>query len=177
MARVDLLFGDPVRAIAALVLLSNFAHARPDAFTWSVLTAESEVDGEEHRGEIDEARFLRELERFPWAEQLGTPQHLQRAWPTLTLFHGGHDRYLAISGVRHAEGDGFFLFWGQGSTAADPRLVPVGERSKVRQITELFFAGEIARLDELFASHGQPMDRAFSEAIVPPQLPDLSRGP
>jgi hypothetical protein len=159
--------------------LDSFSQARPDAFTWRMLRAENEIADEEPRGTIDGTQFLRELERFPWAEQLTTAQNAGRSSPTLTLQHGGHDRVLTISGVRYDDGhgssrDGFLLFWGRGSTAEDPLLIPVAEMSKVRQITELFLAGQIQRLDRLFATHGMPMDQAFAPSIVPPELPDLS---
>lgn len=141
-----------------------FATAPVDAFSWTVLRAESVDWVESERGTITAEGFLRELRQFPWDQQIQVAGVEGGPSPTLTLRHGGLDRYLAISGVGPSFQRWFYLFWGIGSTGQDPRFLPVQTLADVESLCELFFAAEVKELDRIFEEDGMPMERAFSGA-------------
>jgi hypothetical protein len=118
----------------------------------------------EDRGATTQDAFVSELRSFAWRAMVDRAHELCGPSATLTLRHGGLDRYLAISPAGEPgqpEDLVFFLFWGRGTTGEDPRFLPIDELGRVESLVGIFFSSDVAQVDAIFAKQGLPMEAAF----------------
>ena len=144
--------------------LRAFQFAPLDRFSWTLQLPSHGMFESDDRGATTQGEFLSELRSFDWRRMVDHAHELQGPAATFTLRHGGLDRYLAISPAGapgRPEDLVFFLFWAPGSTGEDPRFLPIDDLAKVEALVGIFFASDVAQIDEIFGTEGLPMEAAF----------------
>jgi hypothetical protein len=144
--------------------IKAFESAPTDRFSWTEQLPSHEMFESLDHGPANHAEFVARVRNYKWREAVELSHKLRGPAPTLTLRHGGLDRYLAISGVGDpapSDDVAFYLFWGRGSTGEDPRFLPVEELDPIETLVAMFFSEEVSRIDTIFATDGLPMEASF----------------
>ena len=141
-----------------------FESAPPDRFSWTLQLPSHGMFDADDRGPTTREEFVSQLRSFEWRPMVDRAHQLGGPAATLTLRHGGLDRYLAISPAGEPGRPYdlvFFLFWGRGSTGEDPRFLPIDDLDKLESLVGIFFASDVSQIDSIFSTEGLPMEAAF----------------
>jgi len=141
-----------------------FESAPRDYFSWTLQLPTHGMFESEDRGATTQDEFVSQLRSFEWGLMVDRAHEIRGPSATLTLRHGGLDRYLAISAAGEEgrpEDLVFLTFWAPGTTGEDPRFLPIDDLAKVEALVGIFFAADVAQVDSIFTTEGLPMEAAF----------------
>ncbi|MHB8131663.1 MAG: hypothetical protein ACYDEX_22005 [Mobilitalea sp.] len=148
-------------AILLLVMSSAFAYANDSQYILDVQYATDSNDSFHVIGPVTKESTAAYLDKFPWLEQLQTPEREMKSSPTVSVKNTSIDRYLSASIVGESKGVSFYIFYGKVSKKHEPRILRVKKKEDMKGFFAWFLSGDIAGLDKYFIEKALPPEKFF----------------